>query len=345
MQKLLSTGRLLGLSLLSLSAVVPTLTEAAADKTVITVGGKSIKASQVDSLVDMMAKAQTSDGHLPADREEALKKMVATNLIGQELLEKEATALKLKVTSSEVDSLLDQFKQNFPDEATFRSELKKAGNTEKSLREKLERQIRADKVMAAKVEKMEKPSDEEIAAFFKEHRKEFGVHDSLRALQIVLLKDPKKPAAAAEDRKKLEELRGKLLEDSLPTPLLIRAFMETAAQVSEGPEAKTGGDLGRFHPRDFHPDFRKAVQPLQVGELSPVFQTPLGTHLALLLEKFDGKLESYRLVILQNIAAEKARKTGESLRNLLQTLAKKYPVKYLDKSYEDTSAAGVYRTL
>jgi parvulin-like peptidyl-prolyl isomerase len=293
----------------------------------------------------MMAQAQTSDGNLPPEREVALKKMVATNLIGQELLEKEASTLKIKVAATEIDSLLDQFKRNFPDEATFQAELKKAGNSEKSLREKLGKQIRADKVMSASVEKMVTPSDEEIAKFFKEHRSEFGVHDSLRALQIVLLKDPKKASKTAEDKKKLEELRKRLEADSLPIPLMIRAFMETAAQFSEGPEAKTGGDLGRFHPRDFHPDFRKSVQPLTVGSLSPIFQTPLGTHLVLLLEKFDGKMESYRLVILQNIAAEKARKTGESLRTLLQGLAKKYPVKFLDKSYEDTSAAGVYRTL
>ncbi len=322
---------------------VPASTANGANATVITVAGTPIKRAKIDTLVQLMAKAQGVEGPLDADRRRMLQKLVATNLVGQELLEREAKARHVEASSAEVDSVLRGFRRQFPDEAGFQRALRESGDSEARLKEKLQRQIRADKVLSARVGKLEPPSEKEMADFWAAHKSEFPLNDSLRALQIVLLADAQTPAETAnQKRHKLDELRRELARDSAEVPALIRGFMAAAAQWSEGPEGKAGGDLQRFHPNDFNSEFRKQALALRVGQLSPVFRTPLGFHLILLIEKYDGKYESCKLQILQNIMGQKTMQTGAELRKLLKALAAKYPVKYLAPGYKDSTEAGIY---
>ena len=309
------------------------------DPTVITVGGKPIKRSQINTLAALMAKAQKVED--PA-RRKALVKLVATNLIGQELLDHEAKLLRVQAGTAELDSALKGLRAGFPDEATYRKALKESGDSEAKMKEKIARQIRADKVLAARMTKPAPPTEEEMKTFWDKHKAKFPVNDSLRALQIVMKVDAKAPAAVANRvQGKLEEARRELAKDT-SAPTLVRAFMTQAARLSDGPEGKSGGDLQRFHPNDFHPEFRKQLRSLRVGQLSPVFRTPVGFHIVLLIEKYDGKYDSYKLQVMQNLLAKKTAEAGASLRQLLGGLASKYPVKYLDASYRDSSQAGIY---
>jgi parvulin-like peptidyl-prolyl isomerase len=208
---------------------------------------------------------------------------------------------------------------------------------------KLARQIRADKVLTARVKKPEMPSEKEMKEFWESHKKEFPVNDSLRALQIVLLTGDKSSNDLVEKKRAtLESIRRELLRDSTKTSVLLQRFMSVAAQVSEGPEGKSGGDLQRFNPKDFNAEFRKQAQALQVGQLSPVFKTPLGYHLILLIEKYDGKFDSYKLQVVQNLVNQKTVIAGGEMRQFLKSLAVKYPVKFLVQGYKDSSEGGIY---
>ena len=324
---------------------ISTITASAAKScdVVITVGTKPIKRAQIDTIVGLMIKAQSANGEVGAEQREMMKKLVATNLIGQELLEMEAKTLHIEASATQVDSVLRSFKSRFPDETTFKKALQEAGDTEAKVKVKLARQIRADKVLASRIKKPEMPTEKEMQAFWEKNKKEFPVNDSLRALQIVLLTNEKTPGdEVAKKRKALESIRQQLMQDSGQTTVMLQRFMSAAAQISEGPEARTGGDLQRFHPRDFNPDFRKQVQGMRVGQLSQVFKTPLGLHLVFLIEKYDGKYESYKLQITQNLVNQKTMVAGGEMRQFLKSLAEKYPVKYLISGYKDSSESGIY---
>ncbi len=310
---------------------------------VIMVGTKSIRRGQVDSIVELMSKAQAAYGEITPQRREEIKKLVSTNLIGQELLELEAKAKHIEATPKEVDSVLQGFKKRFPDEATFKKMLKEAGDNEVRVKVKLAKQIRADKVLASRIKRPEMPSEKEMKEFWEAHKKDFPVNDSLRALQIVLLVDDKTSKDLADKKKDaMESIRRDLMRDSAKTPALLQRFMSAAAQVSEGPEGKSGGDLQRFNPRDFNPEFRKQAQMLRVGQLSQVFKTPLGYHLILLIEKYDGKYDSYKLQVTQNLVNQKTVIAGGEMRQFLKSLAEKYPVKFLNPGYKDSSEGGIY---
>lgn len=321
----------------------PVVSPAAAAKTgpvAVTVGATPIRKAHIDTLVAAMARSRgASVAQIPSEQLAQMRKLIATNLIGQELLALEAKAKGVQATPAEVDSGFRLLRSQFPDAATFQSALRQNGETEAEVREKIARQIRNDKVLAANIKAPHPPTDAEVRAFWEKNKAEFPVNDSLRALQIVMLADAK--ADAADQKRRLEKIRAEVLKEE-EIPLRMRLFMQAAARQGEGPEARVGGDLQRFHPDDFNAEFRKQVTGLRVGEVTPVFTTPLGVHLVMVIEKFDGKFDSYRLHTLQFMTAQRQQELGLEMRGFLKKLAAKYPVKYVLPAYRDGSEAGIY---
>jgi len=311
---------------------------------VITVGPNKIRRSQIDTLVDLMVKAKKASENMDADEKRYLERMIATNLIGQELLDLEAKRLKVEAGDKDIDSLIKIFRGNFPSDQAFRNALKQAGDTEKGLREKMARQIKADKLLNSQVATVDKPTSKEMQDFFAANKKAFPVNDSLRACQIVFLVDKSSGSQGAAKRKAdLEAIRADLAKDSARLEVLLTRFVYKARDVSEGPEKQDGGDLQRFLPGDFFPEFKKQVSGLKVGELSQVFRSPMGWHLVLLTERNDGKFESYQLQVARAIAQQKSAAAAKDLKKYLKTLADRYKVTYLEQTYRDSSLAGVYQ--
>jgi parvulin-like peptidyl-prolyl isomerase len=310
---------------------------------VITVGPNKIRKRQIDTLVQLMVKVKQAPENMDPREKQYLERMVATNLIGQELLDLEAKRLNVVADDKSIDSLAKVFKKNFPNDEAFRRALKEAGDSEQGLREKMIRQIKADKLLNTQMTPVSRPTPKEMQDFFAAHKSAFPLNDSLRACQIVFLLEKNAPSAETAKRKAdLEKIRAEIAKDSAQLELLLTRFVMKARDVSDGPEKKDGGDLQRFLPGDFNPEFKKQVSALKVGQMSPVFRTPLGWHLILLTERNDGKYESYQLQVARALVQEKSAKAGKNLKKYLQTLADRYKVSYLENSYRDTSLAGVY---
>ncbi|MDX8377874.1 MAG: peptidylprolyl isomerase [Mariprofundales bacterium] len=62
-------------------------------------------------------------------------------------------------------------------------------------------------------------------------------------------------------------------------------FAMRARELSQGPSAEKGGDLGWFKRGEMAPSFDEAVFALKNGQISGVIATPFGLHIILLLEK------------------------------------------------------------
>ncbi len=309
---------------------------------VITVGPNKIRKRQIDTLVNLMVKVKRAPAEMEPKERQYLERMVATNLIGQELLDLEAKRLNVIADEKAIDSLAGTFKKNFPNDEAFRRALKEAGDTEPGLREKMARQIKADKLLNTQVSPVARPTLKEMMDFFIANKAAFPINDSLRACQIVFLVDQNAGSLEASKRKQLEQIRSELARDSGQLEVLLTHFVMKARDVSDGPEKKDGGDLQRFLPGDFNPEFKKQVTALKVGQMSPVFRTPLGWHLILLTEKNDAKFESYQLQVARALMAQKSAQAGQGLKKYLKTLADRYKVSYLESDYKDTSLAGVY---
>lgn len=310
---------------------------------VITVGPNKIRKRQIDTLVGLMVKVKRADPNMDPREKQYLERMVATNLIGQELLDLEAKRLNVVADDKSIDSLAKTFRANFPNDQAFKEALKQAGDSEQGLREKMARQIKADKLLNNQMTPVGRPTPKEMQDFFLANKKAFPLNDSLRACQILFMVDKNAgPTQTAKRKGDLEKMRTDLVKDSAQIDLLLTHFVIKARDNSDGPEKKDGGDLQRFLPGDFNPEFKKQVSSLKVGQMSPVFRTPLGWHLVILTERNDGKYESYQLQVQRALVQEKAAKAGKNLKKYLQTLADRYKVSYLETDYRDTTLAGVY---
>jgi peptidyl-prolyl cis-trans isomerase SurA len=104
-------------------------------------------------------------------------------------------------------------------------------------------------------------------------------------------------------------------------------FAEMARLHSEDGSASRGGELGWISPGDTVPDFERAMNALQVGQVSDPVQTPFGFHLIQVEERRteDMSKERQRLVAKQ---ALRQRKSEEAYQEWVRQLRDRAYVEY-----------------
>lgn len=113
----------------------------------------------------------------------------------------------------------------------------------------------------------------------------------------------------SEARHRLEGLRERLTNGG--------NFAELARLYSQDGSAPKGGDLGWIYPGDTVPEFERAMNALQPGEISQPVQSPFGFHLIEVLERRVQDVSSER----QRMAARQAlreRKFDEAYQDWLR---------------------------
>lgn len=115
----------------------------------------------------------------------------------------------------------------------------------------------------------------------------------------------------AEARHKLETVRERIANGV--------DFAEQARLFSQDGTAGKGGDLGWLNPGDTVPEFERAMDALQPGELGKVIKSPFGMHLIQVIERRerDVSAERQRAVARQAI---RERKLDEAYQDWLRQL-------------------------
>jgi peptidyl-prolyl cis-trans isomerase C len=120
---------------------------------------------------------------------------------------------------------------------------------------------------------LRKPTRKEVDFYYKTHRSSFFAPERVHVLHIV------KNTCTDSDRHHARLILEKAERD-------LRAgmsFSEAADFYSDC--AGNGGDLGWFTRDVMVEEFEELVFNLQPGQVSPIFETRFGLHIALLLEK------------------------------------------------------------
>jgi peptidyl-prolyl cis-trans isomerase SurA len=125
---------------------------------------------------------------------------------------------------------------------------------------------------------------------------------------------------AADARRKLTELKERL-DNKAAT------FEDLAKLYSNDLSASKGGDLGWVYPGDTVPEFERAMDGLQAGQVSEPVESPFGVHLIQVLErkKDDVSKERQRLIARQII---RDRKLEEATEDWLRQLRDRAYVEY-----------------
>src|SRR5690606_6923519 len=123
-----------------------------------------------------------------------------------------------------------------------------------------------------------------------------------------------------EARRRLSELKQRLDNN-------VASFEELAKQFSNDLSASAGGDLGWIYPGDTVPEFERAMNALQPGEVSQPIESPFGYHLIQVLERRTDEASPERM----RMAARNAiyeRKMQEAAEEWMRELRDRAYVEY-----------------
>ncbi|MBN1560365.1 peptidylprolyl isomerase [candidate division KSB1 bacterium] len=130
------------------------------------------------------------------------------------------------------------------------------------------------------------PAEDEIARYYEKHAKEFTLAEQIHAAHIVMRPNPAHPATAYDE---MREIRQLVLDGA--------DFASIADEHSSCQDQ--GGDLGWFSPGHMVEAFDAVVFSMNVGEISPVFTTEFGYHIATVYDKKAAELKP-----LQDVKAD-----------------------------------------
>ena len=253
---------LLVLTVLSLAAVAEIK-----DRIAAVVNGHPITLSEVEERVaPELARAGAGPAG-DAQRKEILKRALS-QLIDEQLVASEASALGIDVSDDELQHLVEQLaRENRMDMAQFRQALAQQGMSMETVRDSLKRQQLTIRLLQYKV-KPRRVSDEEVQAAYANMTR--NAEHEVRARDIfIAVPDGATAAQQSAARAKADAALRRIREGE--------SFAKVARDVSDGPTAREGGDLGYFRRGQMLPQLEQAAFALQPGQISSLIRVT-GAH-------------------------------------------------------------------
>jgi len=230
----------------------------------------------------------------------SLQEEVLERMIEERIMARRAWELSLAVGEEELDARVEGVRRDYSGDP-FESLFGPGGVHYPVWREALRKRILFEKLIAVEVNAKITVTDEEAQRYHRANRKEYLTEKRVRAAQIVV-----------RDRERAESIlkRLKAGED----------FDKVAREVSIGPEASRGGDLGYFARGVMPEAIDRVVFTLPKGKISGVVQSPFGYHIFKLLEREEAGGRKYSEVKELVIADLRKLKEAEEYERWIERL-------------------------
>lgn len=257
------------------------------------------------------------------------------------LLIQRGREMGLALGDEQFNSILDNIKKsnNLEDDAQFQAALKQEGMTMADLRRSLERQMLASEAQRRDVVDKISVTEAEARAYYEGHTQEFVTPSEL-TLREILIEVPTTDQGVnvAEDdaaKAEAEEIRKRLVAGE--------AFAQIAAQVSDASSKANGGLIGPIKRDELADALQSMLDPMKVGDLTPVIRTTRGYQILRLESRTETKVRTFdeaRSDISTKVGETKI--TGERLK-YLERLRAQATITWrndeLKKAYETALAA------
>ena len=240
--------------------------------------------SQPITLSDVQERVQVEMKRLDAlppgpeveRQREDLRKRGLDQLIDEKLIEEEATTLGIEVTDEQTQKLLEALaKQNGMDVPQFRDAVMAQGVNWETVKSSVRQQALHDQVLQEKA-KPRKISDAELQAAYAAQNAKPEVE--VRARHLFIATPPTATPAQLEQAKARADEALRRLKAG-------EEFAVVARDLSEGPSAKEGGDLGYFRKGTLFPEADEATFSLAKGQISPLIHVSTGYHLFQVMDR------------------------------------------------------------
>lgn len=202
----------------------------------------------------------------PEDMQRRALEWASENVVERMLLRQEALKDKEPVAEEILQNAVAQAYERFGGKEKFIE----AGLTEEEARQDAEAEIKIERLINTLTAKIKPAKQKEVADYYRKHRQDFVVPESVNAAHI--LKPINEEITAESARKAIEEVKAELDAGA--------DFAEVAAKASDGPS-----ELGWFPRGKMVPRFDEAAFSLAPGQYSGIFKTTFGYHIVKVLDR------------------------------------------------------------
>lgn len=245
---------------------------------------------------------QTFQDQTTEQQEKQLREWAKENVIEKTLLlqtaMKDPNPVEQHIIETEYKNLLE----GFDGEKKF---LDKNGLTKKDIakvKKDIERQVRVKRLTEKLQNQVDEVSEKEARDFYNQNQAYFNIPEQIRAAHIVVHIDGQTSINVAQ--KKIYEAQEKLKKG--------HSFEELADSYSDCPG--NGGDLGYFVRGQMVQEFEDVVFSMQPQQISDVFQTGFGFHIAKVYARVPESIADFDQVkdkIVEQLINERKKKAVE----------------------------------
>lgn len=235
-----------------------------------------------------------------------LEEEVLDGMITEKIMYLRAQELNIYVGASELEDKINEIKKDYGED--FINLLAQENIKFDQWKEELKKEMFLQKLVAVDVNTKIRVSDDEAEDYYNEHRNNYRLEARVRVQQIVV-----------RDFDKAQEILARLKagED----------FAELAANLSIGPEARQGGDLGYITRQVMPEPLEEAIFKLPVNKISPVIQSPYGFHIFKVLDSHPAMIKNFADVKDEVVADIRAQKEEAAFTSWLNSLKLKAVIK------------------
>jgi parvulin-like peptidyl-prolyl isomerase len=193
--------------------------------------------------------------------EKQLREWCRENIIERTLIRQHANETGKDIPESEIDEIYKEAKKSTK------------GKSKTAIRKQIELELKTERLIKELSDNVEPPAEKEIKAYYKKNKDIFLAPEQIRVSHIVKhINSPEQKTQAYIDISNVQEQLKKGT-----------SFEQLAAKHSDCPE--NAGDLGYFTRNEMVQEFDDVVFNMNVGEVSNIFLTPFGYHIAKVYDK------------------------------------------------------------
>jgi len=242
----------------------------------------------------------------PEDREKQLLEWSRENVIERVLINQQAKKTGKPIPDSELEAALTKVKKQYLSKGPETVALSIEEQTK--IKKDIEMHIKVEQLLAEVCKDISEPSKDDILNFYNENKEQLKSAEQIKVSHIVKHMNWQIDQAAANNV--IEKAQNELKQGAL--------FEVLAAKYSDCPD--NGGDLGFITRGQMVEEFDDVVFNLDVGEISDIFRTRFGFHIAKVYDRKPAAIPPFEEVKDQIVEKLKEQMRREAIEHFVDRL-------------------------
>jgi len=263
-------------AVLALSSALQLAAQQAPNAVVLTVNDEPVYSWEIGLIIPQLQQEMARQGLQP--EQETVMQAAMQRIVDSKLLAQEAKRLEMQPNQERVQQTMTQIEQQAGGREQLDQALGQLGMTYDELQTSVRESDLVQVYIETKIDPRINVTSEELEKFYNDNPEMFQQPEQVHARHILMkaaADAPEVEKASAQAKAAAARKRATDGED----------FAALATEVSEGPSAPQGGDLGFFSRQQMVAPFADAAFALEAGQISDVVETQFGYHVIKVEEK------------------------------------------------------------